>query len=228
MTRNADQVDINIFFGELPKLTDREDLGLQALGEMRRLDAMQFVDEHSELNDEQLAERLAERYGWTIGDAANFVVSNTIPRTDLIRGRFHRDAGSANDGNPATAKILDTIILYVRPQATKEEVANAFDEFRRAAYASSTFERRRPLAMKRSKDLAVLGYRIWRGEFDTWSSAFEAYQDEHPTDAVAFFDFSTNTVKMPDFRRATKNAYNTVTGCTLDFRPGMKTRKGGE
>lgn len=252
-SRQADQVDINLFFGADPS-EPREDLALVALATIQAMDAQAIAIEYREAflaggllanmravegwkegasaqalaRLASLVEVLVSRYRWPKKAAEAFVLRGQTPRLRLYERDVLRTFSDAMpSGNPATSPMTDEIVLRVRPQATKEEVAEAYDEVRRQMYYK-TGKRKRPIGLPRTRDLAVLGYRIWRGDFESWRAAFASYAAENPADASTFCAPGTDTVDMSLFRRTTRTAYKTVTGCTLDFRPGVVTKSSRE
>lgn len=220
MDRHVDQVDINLLL--MDPLRPREDLALTAFATIQAMDAERWIAHVDDATPGEIEATLMERYSWTADAARQFLVDHKPPQLSLFEkvGALRTWGSDLDNRNPATSQIADMIVMHIRPQATKEEVGEAYDHVRRQMYQRA-FKRKRPIGLERTRDLAVLGYRIWRGDFETWRGALATYTAEHPNDAATFADIG-------EFRRATRKAYNTVTGCTLDFRPGMKARKGGE
>jgi hypothetical protein len=178
-------------------------------------------------------EHLTTRYHWSPESAEAFILRGETPDLPLVTTGVRRAAPS-DPGNPAMSVFTDEIVLRCRPQATMKEVAHAYEQLRRVCVRSAGIEpgiRNRPTTSERTRDLAVLGYRIWRGDFEDWHDAFRAYEAEHPDDATEYRVKSTDKVWIKTFRRDTRAAYERVTGCYLDWRPGLiadTTTEGGD
>lgn len=247
----ATQRDIDVFFGA--EYEPPRDLALEALSQIQALDAEPVAAEFRErwLGGEVLpaghggvwrdkadakalralgkaAESLRAVFGWTERQASDYLLCGTPPNLELIKvlvGR--REPGEP--GNPAASLFTNTIILECRPTATKAEVAEAYEQMRRLFLTRAGVEpgeRNRKTSAPRTRDLAVLGYRIWRGDFESWQDAYWAYELEHPEDAGEYRS-SSGAVWTKTFRRDVRNAYERVTGLDLVFRPGMAD-EGGE
>ena len=244
--RRADQIDIELFMGD-PWPKPREDLALQALAEIQALDAapsaQRFRDDW--LDGRQLpatevmtwsggtaadsalavlAGGMADHYGWSDDHARAFILADCAPHLALFEtGVLRHPPGEP--GNPAASTFTNKVVLVVRPQATKQEVADAYDQLRRVLLVQEGVEvgeRNRATSSPRTRDLAVLGYRIWRGDFETWHSAFVAYETDHPEDAAAYRSRTSGKVGVKTFRRDVYNAYLRVTGCPLTWQPGLR------
>ena len=254
--RQADQIDIELFFGN-PFVPPPSDLALEALARMQAMDAEplaqrfrdkwldgQRITSYGEQVDwlesregeaaigdlEALVEDLAVRYAWERADAKVFILRGEAPTLPLWRVSALRREPS-DKTNPATSTWTNEIVLRVRPQATKRQVGEAYEALRRVMLIDNGMEpgeRNRSTSAPRTRDLAVLGYRIWRGDFPTWRAAFEAYRDEHPGDASLYVSPSTGRPQLKTFTRDTKNAYQRVTGLDLIPKAGMAQAEGGE
>jgi len=245
-TRPGDRIDAELFFGD-PWPKPREDLALHALAEIQALDAAplarRFRDDWLEGQTVRLSDvrqwaptgaavaaltdqvgHLTERYAWTRDQAKEYLLAGRTPRLALFETAILRQPpGEA--GNPAASAFTNRIVLTVRPQATKQEVADAYDQLRRLLLQQEGVEvgeRNRATSSPRTRDLAVLGYRIRRGDFESWPDAFAAYELAHPDDAAAYHSRTNGKVRVKTFRRDTYNAYERVTGCQLTWHPGLK------
>lgn len=178
----------------------------------------QYIRPGSALESLQgLCDKLSDLYGWSRHQCQMFILLGTIPVLEPIRVQIRttRQVGSA--ARLAAGPNSTEIILTVRPQATQQSVANAY-EAGRTEMLTGLFElpaglRNKPITSTRTRDLAILSGRIVRGDFKTWDEARAAYMGEFPEEE---FTYAEN---MGRFRRDCKVAFLKVTGLKLDWQP---------
>jgi hypothetical protein len=176
----------------------------------------------------ELMALLENKYRWDARQAIRYVLGGGEPVIPLlaVSTRSELRLGAALDrGCHASSPYLSEIILRCRPQATKKQVAEAYDEARRTLLTDALIEpgeRNRATTSERTRDLAVLAFRIHRGDFTDWHDAFTTYRAQTPQDAREYVSTTSGKPRMGTFRRDTRNAYRRVTGHELIFRPGLK------
>lgn len=242
--RPADQVDIDLLLSSKGHTPQPRDLALEALAQIQAMDAAPQAaafrqewmhgrpvkhwttrvhwrgsrEAHAALTE--LADSFAARYAWTHNQADAFILSDIHPVLLPYSVSVERQAPADRD-NPATSAWTNEIVIRVRPQVTKKQVADAYEAQRRVileAQGVEPGERNRATTVERTRDLAVLGYRVWRGDFSKWREAFDTYAVEHPEDADLYVSPRTGRVQVKTFRRDLRNAYARVTGLDLYLR----------
>jgi hypothetical protein len=168
-----------------------------------------------------LGKSLCSRYRWKLHHAHMFILLDTTPVLDPIRVQVRARVGLGTQAYRAGAFSCE-ITLHVRPQATQQAVANAYEEARRSTF-EGTFgiaagERIRPITSPSTAALAILGGRIARGDFASWDEARAAYAESSGETKYLGVD------AMGQFRRDTRAAFKKVTGLTLDFQPTKRNR----
>lgn len=170
---------------------------------------------------------LAKTYRWDSRDALRFVLGGVKPVIPVMRVQVRQETrlGRAKDRTPAASPYLSEIVLRCRPQVTKKQVADAYDQARRSLLLETGIEpgeRNRATTSERTRDLAVLAFRIHLGTFASWRAAFDAYALESPGDASEYQPKYGGPVRIGTFRRDVRNAYERVTGWELVWRPDLR------
>jgi hypothetical protein len=169
-----------------------------------------------------------ERYGWTLWSALAFALADVDPVILAVEARLSRSLSTARYG--VSGPLSERITLVCRPQATRAEVATAYQEAQRHLLRSVTLaprERTKPMTSPRRVDLAVVGGRIFLGEFGTWAEAMATYNIERPKEKAYREDQyhgRTQQSAKGRFRRDVRDSFRQTTGLDLDFKPD---RRGG-
>lgn len=183
----------------------------------------QYIQPESALESLQgLCEKLSDLYGWSRHQGQMFILLGTIPVLEPIRVQIRTTRQLGTASRLAAGPNSTEIVLTVRPQATQQSVANAY-EAARTEMLTGIFElpaglRNKPITSTRTRDLAILGGRIVRGDFKTWDEARASYMHEFPEEE---FHYAEN---MGRFRRDCKAAFLKVTGLKLDWQPQKRKR----
>ena len=188
-----------------------------------------WADEGTALADLAASvEQLVKTYRWDEQQAMRFVLGAenqiAIPACS-VQVRRERRRGAVRDRTPAASPYLSEIVLRCRPQVTKKQVADAYDQARRSLLLESGIEpgeRNRGTTSARTRDLAILAFRIHLGTFASWRAAFDGYALESPSDASEYQPKYGGPVRIGTFRRDVRNAYERVTGWELVWRPDLR------
>jgi len=172
--------------------------------------------------------QLVKTYRWDEQPALRFVMGGAnqivIPAM-RVQVRSELRIGATRDRTPAASPYLSEIVLRCRPQVTKKQVADAYDQARRSLLLESGIEpgeRNRATTSARTRDLAILAFRIHLGTFASWRAAFDGYALESPGDASQYQPKYGGPVRIGTFRRDVRNAYERVTGWELVWRPNLR------
>jgi hypothetical protein len=188
-----------------------------------------WADERTALADlATTVQGLVKTYRWDEQQAMRFVLgaANQIAIPAMrVQVRSELRIGATRDRTPAASPYLSEIVLRCRPQVTKKQVADAYDQARRSLLLESGIEpgeRNRATTSERTRDLAVLAFRIHLDTFASWRAAFDAYALESPGDASEYQPKYGGPVRIGTFRRDVRNAYERVTGWELVWRPDLR------
>lgn len=181
--------------------------------------------------------RLVAKYDWDEQAALRFVLMGDEPTIPLLTARISsKGVGYVGPPDPALSAHVAEITVRCRPQATMKQVAEAYDVARRkllADFGHDAGERNRRTTSQRTHDLAILGFRAFMGEFDSWREAFDAYKEENPEDAAQYvlpqrdragaaIPSAEGKVLIGTFRRDTRAAFKRITLVDLDWRPNLR------
>jgi len=172
-----------------------------------------FADSTSVFGDlDRVCRRSAESYAWSNIETQQFVLLGRIPELKAVRANTTYKVLLGAVLTPGRSPWAAEVILTCRPQATKEEVAECYQaariEMLEGALGRRLGARNRAITEPRTRDLAVLGARVWSGEFASLESVFEAHLEEYPTE--------TN-LPMKTFKRDLKWSFMRVTGYPLNL-----------
>jgi hypothetical protein len=172
-----------------------------------------FVEATSVFGDlTRVCDGLARAYAWSTIEAQQFVLIGRIPELKSVRAEGTYTAMLGTALTPGRSPWAATIVLTCRPQATKEEVADCYQAARSKMLEGALGERlgarNRALTEPRTRDLAVLGARVWHGEFASLEAVFEAHLEDYPTDI---------NLPMKTFKRDLKWSFKRVTGYALSL-----------
>ena len=230
--RPADQLDIALFFGGSDVwMEPRKDLALQALATVstRRRAPGEVVP--GGMDRGRAAPRLSpgrpvEGQGLSRGERSpepgtcrawqavsvdpatggGVRARGEAPQLPLFTAAVVR-AEPGDSDNPAASTYTNEIVLRCRPQATKKEVAEAYDRLRRTILQASGIEAGERNRLTSSPRTRTCRSRLPdpREDFETWLEAFAAYEAEHPEDAAEYRVKSSGKVWRKSFRRDTRN-----------------------
>ncbi len=168
----------------------------------------------------RVCERLAWAYAWTTIEVQQFVLLGRTPELKSVRAEGTYTALLGVTPTPGRSPWAAEIVLTCRPQATMDEVAACYQAKRRQMLEGALGEklgaRNRAITEERTRDLAVLGARVWHGEFSSLEGVFEAHLDKYPTEM---------SLSMKTFKRDLRWAFKRVTGYPLSL-PRPKAKDG--
>lgn len=160
----------------------------------------------------RVCDQLAHVYAWTTIEVQQFVLIGRTPELKSVRaeGTCTTLLGAAL--TPGRSPWAAEIVLTCRPQATKDEVADCYQAARSKMLEGVLGERpgarNRAITQPRTRDLAVLGARVWHGEFSSLEGVFEAHLEKHPAE---------KNLPMKTFKRDLKWSFKRVTGYPLSL-----------
>lgn len=165
---------------------------------------------------------LVERYHWTERQAERFILLGELPVLRAVHAEYLTSIRMGDGVTPGSGPYSTEITLRCRPQATQQDVADAYEAVRSCAlhneFGLAVKARIRATTSERSRDLAVLGARIAANGFVSWEAARSVYLESHEKESLIYGPEKGEDA-MGRFRRDTRAAFRQVTGLDLHFRP---------